>query len=309
MRQIIPFLVVCFLLIPTAVFSCFNEYHPSEMPFANGKVDLYKLIYSDKTHIPYWHYGFDEMDELRLQSAALLKKGLKNLDYKELSDYAVLQMKIDDKEQGLSILEKLYAEHPDEYNIIANLGTAYEIMGQDQKALDLLKKAVAINPISHYGSEWIHINILEQKLGAKQYDKIINLGVKDFSTWIIDKSYIFPRPADSLKIQIAYQLHERIGFIKAPDSVISHLILDFADIIAKTDVRDSATIFYNYAIHYNSLLQNTVDERKKALSEEHKVVNDTFRWASVIWTVPMLAFVLLFVGWIRSMRRNKGQEQ
>jgi tetratricopeptide (TPR) repeat protein len=305
MRQLIPLFIISILLTPVAVFSCLNEYRTSEMPFADGKVNLYKLLYSDKAHFPYWHHGFDEMEDLDLQNAAFKNKGLDKLDYKELSDYAVLQIKIGDREQGVAILEKLYAQHPEEYNIVANLGTAYEIVGNDQKALELLRKAVVINPISHYGSEWIHINILEQKLGARQYDKIINLGIRDFSQWVIDKSYVFPRPADSLKIQIAYQLHERIGFIKAPDSAIGHLVLDFADIVAKTDVRDSAIFFYNYAAYYNPALQATIDERKKALAKEHKVVNDTFRWASVVWAIPLLAFVLLFAAWLKSIKKNK----
>lgn len=309
MRQILPFLLISILLTPVAVFSCFNDYRTPEMPFADGKVDLYKLLYSDKTHFPYWHHGFDEMQDLEQQNNAFKKKGLSKLDYKELSDYAVLQIKIGDREEGVALLEKLYTQHPDEYNIVANLGTAYEVMGNDAKALELLKKAVAINPVSHYGSEWIHINILEQKLGTQQYDKIINLGIKDFAQWVIDKSYVFPRPADSLKIQIAYQLHERIGFIKAPDSTIGHLVLDFADIVAKTDVRDSATFFYNYAAYYNPALKATIDERKKALAEEHKVINDTFRWASFMWAIPLLAFVMLFAAWMKAIKKNKQQEQ
>lgn len=309
MRQIIPLLLISILLTPAAVFSCLNEYRMLEKPFTDGKVDLYKLLYSDKAHFPYWHHGFDEMKDLELQNTAFRNKGLSKLDYKELSDYAVLQIKIGDREEGISILEKLHAQYPDEYNIIANLGTAYEIVGNDQKALELLKKAVAINPISHYGSEWIHINLLEQKLGAKQYDKIINLGIKDFSQWVIDKSYVFPRPADSLKIQIAYQLHERIGFIKAPDSAVGRLVLDFADIVAKTDVRDSATFFYNYAVYYNPALQAIVNERKKVLAEEHKVVDDTFRWASVMWAIPLLAFVMLFAAWLKSIKKSKQREQ
>ena len=306
MRQIIPLLLISILLTPAAVFSCFNEYRTPEIPFADGKLNLQELITEDKDRLAYWHNGFDGKDFI-IQKKALEDLGLGKLDYKQLSDYAVLELRIGDKKNGVAILEKLYAQHPDEYNIIANLGTAYEITGNDQKALELLKKAVAINPISHSGSEWIHVNILEQKLGAKQYDKIINLGIKDFSQWVIDKSYVFPRPADSLKVQIAYQLHERIGFIPAPDSVIGRLVLDFADIVAKTEARDSATAFYDYAVVYSPALKNIVAARSKALTEEHKVVNDTFRWASVMWAIPLLVFVMLFAAWLKSMKKQKSE--
>ncbi len=81
----------------------------------------------------------------------------------------------------------MYAQHPNDYSIIANLGTAYELTGNDEKALELIRKAVAINPNSHYNSEWIHVRILEEKVGKKQYDKIIDLGFTDYSKWIVDK--------------------------------------------------------------------------------------------------------------------------
>jgi hypothetical protein len=199
----------------------------------------------------------------------------------------------------------LYVKHPDEYNIVANLGTAYELIGDDQKALDLLKKAMNINYLSHYGSEWIHINILEQKLGPQHFDKIVDLKFNDFGQWITSKSYVFERNPDSLKLQLAYQLHERIGFIAAPDSVIGHLVLDFADLVAKTDVRDSSLAFYDYAVQYNPYLKATVDERKRVLKEEAKVVNDTFRWASVVWAIPLIVFGAILAALLRSMKRNK----
>lgn len=83
------------------------------------------------------------------------------------SDYAAQLLRLDEINTALPILEQLYAEYPQEYNIVANLGTAYELAGQDSKALYLLHKGVFINPNSHRGSEWIHLKILEAKIGLK----------------------------------------------------------------------------------------------------------------------------------------------
>jgi tetratricopeptide (TPR) repeat protein len=309
MRKLLFLLFISLLLSPAAVFSCLNNYYTPEMPLAGGRLTLrYLLGQRDKETLAYWSHGFQEVGDLALQKKAFEKRGLDKLDFKQLSDYAVLELKTGDRKKGVTILEKLYAEHPEEYNIVANLGTAYELTGNDQKALELLKKAMNINYLSHYGSEWIHISILEQKLGPQRYDKIVDLRFADFGQWIINKDYVFERNPDSLKLQLAYQLHERISFIPAPDSVIGHLIMDFADLVAKTDVRDSAIAFYDYAARYNPYLQATINERKKVLKEEAIVVKDTFRWASVVWAIPLLVFGLVLAAWLKSIRRNKRSE-
>lgn len=297
------------LLSPGLSFACLNEYYRTAPPLANNKLDLSAILHSKKDAHPYWKHGVDD-DVVMLQNKdSLSRVGLGKLDYKGLSDYAVIELKIGDRKKAVDILEKLYVQHPNEYNIVANLGTAYEVTGNNEKALELLRKAVAINPRSHYGSEWIHVAILEQKVGAKQYNQIINLGIKDFSQWIIDKSNVFPRNADSLKIQIAYQLHERIAFIAPPDDVVGQLVLDFADIVAKTESRDAAIPFYEYAGHYSSSLQKTVEARKAALKAEQKEVKNTFRWASVIWAIPLLAFFMILFAWLKTIRNNRKAQQ
>lgn len=307
MHLIRKYLLIIILLSPVLSVACVNEYYRTEFPLTGNKIDLWALLNNleDKGPLPYWHHGFGGDVSLHARKDSLQKIGIDKLDYKGQSDYAVLELKIGDRKKALEIMEQLYAQHPKEYNIIANLGTAYEVTGNNEKALELLKKAVAINPISHHGSEWIHIAILEQKLGSKQYDQIINLGIKDFSQWLNDKSYVFTRPADSLKIQIAYQLHERIAFIPWPDSIIGQLVLDFADIVAKTETKDTAVAFYDYAAKYSPALQPTIAARKAFLQEEKKTVQNTFRWASVVWAIPLISFVLIFLAWLRSMKRNK----
>lgn len=301
------------LLSPALSFACLNEYYRTELPLANNKLDLHTLLYKKDHVLPYWKHGFEDdamlENPFRSRRDSLEEIGLDKLDYKGLSDYAAIELRIGNRKKAVEILEKLYVQHPNEYNIVANLGTAYEVTGNNEKALELLRKAVAINPRSHYGSEWIHVAILEQKVGAKQYNQIINLGIKDFSQWIIDKSYVFPRNADSLKIQIAYQLHERIAFIAPPDDVVGQLVLDFADIVAKTESRDAAIPFYEYAGHYSSSLQKTVEARKAALKAEQKEVKNTFRWASVIWAIPLLAFFMILFAWLKTIRNNRKAQQ
>ena len=58
-------------------------------------------------------------------------------------------------------IEKL---EPNRYSTASNIGTAYEMIGENEKALHWIKRAVAIDPASHDNSEWIHVNILEAKI-------------------------------------------------------------------------------------------------------------------------------------------------
>ena len=66
---------------------------------------------------------------------------------------------------------------------------------------------------------------------------------------------------DSLQVQLAYQLHERISFVGRPDPIVGQLVLDFADLVAKTDGLIQASAFYDYAVSYDAKLKAEVNKR------------------------------------------------
>lgn len=285
--------------------ACINEYnqYPTELPLLeNGRIDLAALILKTKSGTPpYWHYGFtgennlqSKMNELREQLKT--KPG----DFRILSDLAALELKAGSKADGLKMLEELYGKYPDEYNIVANLGTAYELAGNNAKALELINRAISINPQSHYGSEWIHLRILEYKTGKRAaLNSIIGLNQgDDFAAWIRNKEYKFPRPPDSLQVQIAYQLHERIAFLPAPDSIIAQLVIDFADITAKDESLAPARDFYLFALPYNPGLKQALELRIQFIQSSNRVI-------SIIWMIPLAIILLaMTVGVMRRMKKK-----
>lgn len=318
------FKVKIFLIIaavsthPVASIACGNEYYyqPHDIPLTKNKLDLTSLLFFNSEHqtLAYWYHGFG--DNVKVLRYELIKKINKNgagipdysgvkwaqiqraidkkTDYKLLSDFAWYELRIGDKNNAVKLLEILYQSHPNDYNIVANLGTAYEVTGQNEKALAFLKKAVAINPQSHHGSEWIHVRILEQKIKAKpDYTKIIDLGAdKNFAKWLKENAYDKDITPDSLMIQIAYQLHERISFVPEPDPIVGQLILDFADL---TTIARSATLakpFYKYAVMYDSSLLEK--EKEKLLQAEGKMAEvlsestDTRKATSKLWLYIMI---------------------
>lgn len=274
LKSVLLFLFFIFSFV--TAYSCGNEYYRSELPFYKGKMNIKYLLNWDENMLPYWNHGFGEggpdgywelkekmkksginfEDDYMLSWPQLESALRSNKDYKLLSDYAWYELRIGDKGNAVKLLEALYAKHPNEYNILANLGTAYEVTGNNNKALELLRKAVAINPQSHYGSEWIHIKILEQKVAADpDYRLILDLNADtDPQGWLAGKVYNKTVPADSLMVQLAFQLHERISFIAPPDPIVGQLVKDFADLVALTHSKKEAKDFYTYAMKYDSLV-------------------------------------------------------
>lgn len=261
------FLAIVTILSINFSFACGNEYYyRTDLPLDSGKLNFYYLINQDEGGaLPYWSNGFGE-GSIKVNPQSLLDSYNKTKDYKFLSNYAWELVKDGKAKEAIIILDSLLKTHPTEYNILANLGTAYELVGENIKALDFLTKAVAINKNSHHGSEWIHLNILKYKINKEAFpiEKIIDLRINDNnSQWNTDK-WTYPIPADSLLKSIAYQLHERIGFIKPTDKVIGRLVFDFAEIIAKTKSKEEALPFYDYALFYDKELNNEIANAKLA---------------------------------------------
>jgi tetratricopeptide (TPR) repeat protein len=79
-------------------------------------------------------------------------------------DKAVVTILSGDHQRGIAILLELEHAQPGDYNTAANLGTAYELAGENEQALTWIKEGLKRNPNSHRGTEWLHVLILQAKL-------------------------------------------------------------------------------------------------------------------------------------------------
>ena len=132
-----------------------------------------------------------------------------------------------------AILTRLEKEKPNEYNIIANLGTLYELKGENEKALVYIKKAIALNSESHHGSEWFHIQILEAKLQGRSSDWWITHPVLNLSKIKKDSEIIIS--------DITYQLKERIPFTKKPDLMMAAILKESGAYLEKHNKQQQRT--------------------------------------------------------------------
>jgi hypothetical protein len=208
--------------------------------------------------------GNPKADAIRLHVA--LKKNLRvdgreleaklrgSTNFNDRSDYSIALMYLGRSGEAVTLLEKLEAERPGEYFIAANLGTAYELSGINEKALKWINEGIHRNPKSHEGTEWLHAKILEAKIAAASdntfFEKhsVLELEPGRISESIdVNGTKLSP---EQLARAIEYQLSERMQFVKPPDPAVASLLFDYAAIEAATRSMEGAKKILEMADQY-----------------------------------------------------------
>lgn len=246
------------LLLPPA-FACLNTYHYNA--FGRGfSPSALTLGFFDGELQPSYSERRDE----------LLQKIEKEHDttYQTLSDYATMLIFLQETAKGKSILAGIEKRHPGLYNTAINLGTAYELLGQNDSALYWIKRGLEINPGSHDGSEWIHVRVLEAKIAlGKQpawlrYHTVLGY---DFGEEDAPEDIFWGRDSAGLLLirQLSYQLKERLFFVKAPDPTVADLLFTLANAQAILGIPDDAAASYDRAIAYGYQPRDLAERRKE----------------------------------------------
>lgn len=166
------------------------------------------------------------------------KKVKADKSFEALSDYAVMLMKMGKNDVALTILQSLYAAHPDQYQLAANLGTSYELAGEVDSALKYIKRGIELNPNAHEGSEWVHVKVLETKLKLRTDSTYLKTHTVLELTPQQEKDSVVAR-------QIEIQVRERFPFCPGPDLIMASLMEDLADITLNTRSIEDAKTYYN----------------------------------------------------------------
>lgn len=291
-------------------FACGNEYEFYHFTHSYTNADgSIKETYGEYSGY-YFNHGFNK-EELNGKKVALEKALKEERKYQHLSDYALVLLKLGESKRSLTILQNLIKGHPNEYNINANLGTAYELNGKPDSALKYIRRGVKLNPNSHEGSEWIHVKILEAKLKMEKYpDYLKDHSILDLS---LDINKDHTEEHIHIRDELAWQLKERIAFVKDPDPVVANLLFDMANLVAITEVLENAVPLYDLSIKYQP--QNL----KEVLARRDEVKEIIF-WATVrnnaLWVISTMLLVvgifflirrILSVRKIRKERKAKSQ--
>lgn len=121
---------------------------------------------------------------------------------------------------AVEILVLLEKDHPGQYATAANLGTAYELVGEVTQALAWIKQGIVRNAGSHDGTEWLHVAILEAKENLQHDPK-----------WLEKHSVLEGNEERSRAVKekaLEYQLNERLYFIHENDPIMCDLFYQAA---------------------------------------------------------------------------------
>ena len=280
--------IVLFLISIQSCQCCINEYRVL--------IDGTSVLAEDGTNaLPSGRFS-------RVGKSLLLQK-LHNADsiyrltgkLEDYSDMGVLLVYTGQYVKAKQIFQEIEHTSPGLYQTAANLGTTYELLGQNDSALYWIKKAVEINPTSHHSSEWIHIKILQAKLKAKDNQKYLwehSILSLDFGE---DKIPVNKTNRDlhNLQKQLYAQLNERMYFIKPKDPIVAHLLFDLGNICAlTTDVQNTLQV-YQEAKHYG-YTSELVDKRISYLEQVQWIGG--LKRTVPDWIVIAIFLVVLIIG-------------
>lgn len=233
--------VIFLVLISFKSFACLN----GETKVL--KNDAYAYIDYDGIN-PQGHNFFKgDFPRLIIELDSLYKK-TKDLDY--LSDKGYLLIVQGKYNEALKLYLNIEKIKPNRYSTASNLGTLYELMGENQKAYNWIKKSIAINPNSHKGSEWLHLKILEAKIKGLQNISGQFLINTNFGTSNEPRTKLSKKQIDELAQSIYFQVNERMSFIEPKDKIISILLFELGNLAELLGEHNSALETYRTARKY-----------------------------------------------------------
>jgi|GEM_PF-2745871 len=169
----------------------------------------------------------------------------------EMNDYAASLIFLKRPAEAIPILVALEKKIPGLYATAANLGTAYELVGDVPNALVWIRAGVARNPQSHRGTEWLHLAILVTKR-TLQTD----------ANWLATHSVLdaeAPRSAEETVRAIEYQLNERLHFVGPSDPIICDLFYQAAVRLNDPALQGRRNDYLQQSLRFGDLRKTLID--------------------------------------------------
>ncbi len=279
-------ILVLFLIFEQSANCCINEYRSllnGELVFTQAG-NAARIARFDANNKAYLLEKLKEADSIYSLTGKLE-------DYSDLGSMLIYNGQYLKAKQ---IFQNIEQKSPRLYQTAANLGTTYELLGQNDSALYWLKRAIEINPNSHRGSEWIHIKILEAKVIAKgdeNYFRTHQILSLDFGEEIIpiNKTRL---DLENLRKHLQHQLSERMSFIKPKDPIVAQLLFDLGNVNALTIDATSGLQVFELAEKYG--YSSEVFKKRKSYFEEIQIKAD-LRNNSDSWEKRHPMIVLIFI--------------
>ena len=279
-------------------FACLNgeyrELKDGSLLFEDAEADL----------IPRGH-SFSSKREFETALVQLDSLWKTTHDVAYYSDYGLVLIMLKRYDEALAVYQQIENSHPGRYSTASNMGTLYELMGQNENALKWIERAVEIDPASHKASEWIHVNILKAKIQGEDYINGKFLIGHDFENYDAPRSALSKEELRTLREALYYQLNERVSFIAPPDKIIAALMFELGNITWLIGDGPSANILYKKAEEYganNDLLKlrkhAVIDYTKRGLVIDPNPVVRNF--SPLYFVLAACGLAMVWMAWSKS---------
>ena len=224
-----------------------------------------------------------------------------------MSDAAVEKLLQGDVMGAVQDLEAAEKAHPGHYYTAANLGTAYELAGDDEKALQWILEGIKRDPKAHMRTEWLHARILNAKLKVKsdpawlEHNSISEVNFPDVNKSEYRVSTLQGNlDAAAIHKTLWTQLSVRMLFVKPKDPIVAQLLYELALVEAHTKVLEEATVYLKIAERYG-----LPPEKAEPLLKKWKSIIWLSTNAWIILSVLGLLLILLGIIWIRKRSKRR----
>jgi hypothetical protein len=251
-----PLLAVWYFAVRLSApaLACMNEYEPNTPALQRAQSLMTQLQEHHETEA--WP---TRRDRLRKELAA-------GGDYRVKNDLATALAHTGEAAESVRLLQEIEEEKPGLYKTASNLGTAFELVGENRKALEWIRRGIERDAKAHDGTEWLHVRILEAKLALAG-----NPG------WLDSNSVLGPRhdqsiyrsatgnrgealAAEQVKTALVYQLHERLQFVQPPDAIVGDLYFALGKLVAQESTGiGGAILLFGWSAHYLEGVPNLRD--------------------------------------------------
>lgn len=302
-------LIFCiFLILTIKISACLN--------YSVIGTDIHgKKIEQDQEILPY--FEIRTIDKVYYQKKVNedLQTYQQSRDLRDYLNYATSLVYLGRYQEAIKIFQEIEKKQPNIYEVASNLGTAYELTGDNKNALIWIKKALLLNTDSHHGSEWIHVKILEKKLGINHDDNILGFS---FGNKLIPETNLSKEKLQDFINDLQYQLSERNQFVKPKEPIVARLYFELGNALAIHTNLEKALQAYHLSQQYgfnNDLINRRIShfqELIKENSDSGKIFNETEeRHKKLIYQflatgISILAgIILIIVAIVRYKKRKK----
>ena len=218
-------------------------------------------------------------------------------------DYSAALLHNNQANTAIDVLLRLNAQFPNTYQIATNLGTAYELMGDNHKALEWIKKGIALNPHSHSQSEWVHVKILNAKIASDgdanwfQHHSILGLPFREQGLFVDALHFPHNNHQQRATLQemidhVGRQLHERMVLTPKNDPVVANLLFDLGHLMALEKAHEHGQDILKISQHYG----DSKARQARIALQWHELVDNLPKGLLTLYMMGL--WLVLWVGYV-----------